>query len=103
MPAAELTSAFHFHGSSVILLSVLGNYTAARTMIDPETEDVFPLSDGPKKVGRSADSLRIYINRGVERDDGEVVYLELFNLPGGAATSLQAWYRFLRAINGQRA
>ncbi len=71
-------------------------------MIDIPNEDVFLLSEGPKKVGKSRTRLQTYICEGVRIDKDPskpLVYLERCELPGGRATSVEAYNRFLIAIN----
>ena len=67
-------------------------------MIDLNTEDVFLLSQGPKKVNKSATRLRSYINRGWP-EKAPIARLESCQLTEGTATSVEAFKRFLIAIN----
>ena len=69
--------------------------------IDPEEEDVFVLSDGQKKVSKHYNTLRHYIHVGVfNKTTEKTTKLESFLLPEGEATSVQAYDRFIRRING---
>lgn len=69
--------------------------------IDQTKEDVFQLSDGPKKVSKSYWTLRSFILHGKQRSsDGKIIYLERIELTGGLATSVEAYNRFISRLNG---
>lgn len=69
--------------------------------INPGIEDTFPLSDGPKKVGKSYSALKSYIDIGKKRrGDGAVVFLEKIMLTSGLGTSVEAYNRFIIRLNG---
>lgn len=70
--------------------------------IDLENEQVFLLSEGPKRVGKSEDRLRNYINAGYHVDNDKSnprCFLGSCQLPAGRATSVEAYRRFLIDIN----
>lgn len=74
--------------------------------IDIEAEDVFLLSEGQRKqaVGKSYTRLREYIVNGVPIADENgrriMIKLESIKLPTGLATSVEAYGRFIRRLNG---
>ena len=70
--------------------------------IDVTGEDVFPLSEGPKKVGKSESRLRYFINSGYHINGDKTLpkrFLASCQLTSGKATSMEAWRRFLIDIN----
>lgn len=70
-------------------------------MIDIATEDIFPFSQAHAKLNLSPQTLRNYADKGVINvTSGERVYLETVQLPSGKATSVEAYHRFVKNING---
>jgi len=76
--------------------------------IDPHKEDVFPLGESPRRLGKTTKRVREYINEGVvvrNLDEHgvetfkETVYLQPIRLPGGIGTSLEAYNRFLEDLD----
>jgi hypothetical protein len=70
--------------------------------IDNSVEDVFPLSEGPSRVGKSYHSLYRYVKGvAVKTDGGDsvLVKLETIKLTSGLATSMEAWHRFIKDLN----
>jgi len=69
--------------------------------IDPSKEDIFVLSESPKRLRKSSRMVRLYITQGVKNVmTGEIVKLESIRLPGGLGTSMEAWFRFIERLNG---
>lgn len=74
-------------------------------MINIQSERVFLLSEGPRTLGveKSYQRLYSYVVYGVSVKDQlgrrQVVYLEKVQLPGGIATSVEAYLRFLNQVN----
>jgi len=66
--------------------------------IDHETESVFRLADGPSMVGKSYHTLYNYGTKGKEVG-GVIVKLDVLALTSGLGTSVEAWHRFIAAIN----
>jgi hypothetical protein len=72
--------------------------------IDPAKEDCFSLSDGPRKVKKTYHQLYAWITTGVAHTKigeapGPPIKLESIRLPT-LGTSIEAYHRFLRRING---
>ena len=69
--------------------------------INPEKEDCFLLSDGPSKVKKSRHQLRYYINVPVFNvSTKKKTVLESLALPGGMGTSVEAYDRYIKRMNG---
>lgn len=69
-------------------------------MIDHGKEDVFLLREAPSKLKLSARCLWNYIHRGkLSADKLRTVQLEAIQLPAGEGTSMEAYSRFIKAIN----
>ena len=69
--------------------------------VDPVSEESFLLSEAKKYIPRvSQHQLRRWIIHGKVREDGAMIHLEKCLLPGGMGTSVEAYHRFLRNLNG---
>ena len=74
-------------------------------MIEIGQEQVFLLSEGPRVIGveKSYHTLYRYVTNGVpvcgSRSRRRVVKLESVQLPGGIATSVEAYTRFIQQLN----
>jgi hypothetical protein len=74
-------------------------------MLDPTESDLILLADARKRLpgGKGRCQMRLYARRGIlSRRSGERIFLETVWLPGGEATSAEAWRRFLLALNRGR-
>lgn len=68
------------------------------------SEQTFLLSEGKKVVGQTYNQLydAIFNGRKIEIEGQErVIPLEAVRLAGGVGTSIQAYERFLRRLNGE--
>ena len=63
-------------------------------------EQVFLLSESTKYIERSKSAAERYCRAGARNPyTGEQIYLEAITLPGGVGTSVEAYHRFIMAIN----
>ena len=72
--------------------------------IDPATELVIPLSELGKKIGMriARSTVKEWINRGRKNCfTGQRVHLESIQMPGGEGTSVEAYHRFIEAMNAE--
>ena len=71
-------------------------------MNETQFDDVFLLSEGPTRIGKSYSSLYKYIVEGVKVGKGvreRVVRLESVTTPGGLGTSKKLWHEFQHELN----
>jgi hypothetical protein len=82
----------------------MGKRKSAETIvIDPSVETVFVFADSMQHVGKSDSTVRRYCFEGylIHKPDGgdELIFLDTIKTPGGWATSVEAYHRFITTLD----
>lgn len=65
----------------------------------PKEEKLISLRELGKKINRHYNTVLKLTKTGYYSLGGRLVHLEVIRTPSGMRTTVEAWYRFLKAIN----